>query len=118
MRGFFDHITYGDQLSSRKPNPEMLYHAMAALGTESCLFVEMRLTVTPQQRPPSHLLFLPRDIEKLALRLWLLNIISKTLSDCRPLRKLLFVLENSKLTNDVQTKFNMDFGGCPLINLQ
>ena len=28
---------------------------------------------------------------------------------------LLFVLENSKLTNDVQTRLNMNFGGCPLI---
>ena len=36
---FFHHITCGDQLSSCKPNPEMLYHAMAALGTDSCLFV-------------------------------------------------------------------------------
>ena len=36
---FFHHITCGDQLASRKPNPEMLYHEMAALGTDSCLFV-------------------------------------------------------------------------------
>ena len=39
LSGFFDHITCGDQLSSRKPNPDMLYHVMAALGTDSCLFV-------------------------------------------------------------------------------
>ena len=39
MSEFFDHITCGDQLSSCKPNPEMLYHAMAALGTDFCLFV-------------------------------------------------------------------------------
>ena len=39
LSGFFDHITCGDQLSSRKPNPEMLYHIMAAFGTDSCLFV-------------------------------------------------------------------------------
>ena len=39
LSDFFHHITCGDQLSSRKPNPEMLYHVMAALGTDSCLFV-------------------------------------------------------------------------------
>ena len=39
LSNFFHHITCGDQLSSRKPNPEMLYHVMAALGTDSCLFV-------------------------------------------------------------------------------
>lgn len=39
LTDFFDNITCGDQLVSRKPNPEMLYHAMAALGTDSCLFV-------------------------------------------------------------------------------
>ena len=36
---FFDTIIGGDQLASRKPEPEMLYHAMASLGAESCLFV-------------------------------------------------------------------------------
>ena len=39
LSNFFSNITCGDQLSSRKPNPEMLHHAMAALGAESCLFV-------------------------------------------------------------------------------
>ncbi len=39
LSDFFHHITCGDQLSSRKPNPEMLYHVMAAFGTDSCLFV-------------------------------------------------------------------------------
>ncbi len=39
LSDFFHHITCGDQLASRKPNPEMLHHAMAALGTDSCLFV-------------------------------------------------------------------------------
>ena len=39
LSDFFHHIICGDQLSSRKPNPEMLYHVMAALGTDSCLFV-------------------------------------------------------------------------------
>ena len=36
---FFHHTTCGDQLSSCKPNPKILYRAMAALGTDSCLFV-------------------------------------------------------------------------------
>ena len=39
LSDFFDNIICGDQLSSRKPNPEMLYHVMAALGTDSCLYV-------------------------------------------------------------------------------
>ena len=36
---FFDTIVGGDQLASRKPDPAMLTHAMASLGTKSCLFV-------------------------------------------------------------------------------
>ncbi|MGB2099130.1 MAG: phosphoglycolate phosphatase [Candidatus Puniceispirillaceae bacterium] len=36
---FFDTIVGGDQLASRKPDPAMLFHAMACLGTTSCLFV-------------------------------------------------------------------------------
>ena len=39
LSNFFHCITCGDQLASRKPNPEMLLHAMSALGAESCLFV-------------------------------------------------------------------------------
>ena len=36
---FFDTIVGGDQLASRKPDPAMLFHAMACLDTTSCLFV-------------------------------------------------------------------------------
>ena len=36
---FFDTIVGGDQLASRKPEPAMLFHAMACLDTTSCLFV-------------------------------------------------------------------------------
>jgi phosphoglycolate phosphatase len=36
---FFDTIVSGDQLASRKPDPAMLFHAMASLDTASCLFV-------------------------------------------------------------------------------
>ena len=36
---FFDTIVAGDHLASRKPDPAMLFHSMACLGTTSCLFV-------------------------------------------------------------------------------
>ena len=36
---FFDVVIGGDQLSSRKPDPEMLYCTMRLLNTESCIFV-------------------------------------------------------------------------------
>ena len=36
---FFDTIVGGDQLASRKPDPAMLFHAMACLDATSCLFV-------------------------------------------------------------------------------
>ena len=36
---FFDTIVGGDQLASRKPDPAMLFHAMACLDVTSCLFV-------------------------------------------------------------------------------
>jgi phosphoglycolate phosphatase len=36
---FFDTIVGGDQLASRKPEPAMLFHAMACLDATSCLFV-------------------------------------------------------------------------------
>ena len=36
---FFDTIVGGDQLANRKPDPEMLFHAMACLDTTACLFV-------------------------------------------------------------------------------
>ena len=36
---FFDTIVGGDQLASRKPDPAMLFHAMASLDVTSCLFV-------------------------------------------------------------------------------
>ncbi|MDG2489400.1 MAG: phosphoglycolate phosphatase [Alphaproteobacteria bacterium] len=36
---FFDTIVGGDQLASRKPDPTMLFHAMASLDAKSCLFV-------------------------------------------------------------------------------
>ena len=36
---FFDTIVGGDQLASRKPDPAMLFHAMACLDSKSCLFV-------------------------------------------------------------------------------
>ena len=37
--GIFATIVGGDQLASRKPDPAMLFHAMACLDTTSCLFV-------------------------------------------------------------------------------
>jgi phosphoglycolate phosphatase len=36
---FFDSVVGGDQLPSRKPDPEMLHHAMATLEVDRCLFV-------------------------------------------------------------------------------
>jgi phosphoglycolate phosphatase len=36
---FFDTVIGGDQLASRKPDPEMLNHAMASIDVKSCLFV-------------------------------------------------------------------------------
>ena len=39
LTSFFDSIVGGDQLVSRKPDPEMLYHTMRSLNVESCLFV-------------------------------------------------------------------------------
>jgi len=39
LTSFFDSIVGGDQLVSRKPNPEMLYYTMRSLNVESCLFV-------------------------------------------------------------------------------
>ena len=35
----FDTIVGGDQLASHKPDPAMLFHSMACLGTTSCLLV-------------------------------------------------------------------------------
>ena len=36
---FFDTVIGGDQLVSRKPDPEMLNYAMASIAVKSCLFV-------------------------------------------------------------------------------
>ena len=36
---FFDTVIGGDQLASRKPDPEMLNYAMASIAVKSCLFV-------------------------------------------------------------------------------
>jgi len=39
LTDFFEVIVGGDQLASRKPDPEMLEHAMIALAADHCLFV-------------------------------------------------------------------------------
>ena len=39
LHRFFDVVVGGDQLATRKPDPEMLHHAMAMLGVTDCLFV-------------------------------------------------------------------------------
>ncbi|MEL0043021.1 MAG: HAD-IA family hydrolase [Candidatus Puniceispirillum sp.] len=39
LAGFFDVVVGGDQLPTRKPDPEMLYHAIALLDAPACLFV-------------------------------------------------------------------------------
>ena len=39
LTSFFDSIVGGDQLVSRKPDPEMLFYTMRSLKVESCLFV-------------------------------------------------------------------------------
>lgn len=36
---YFDIILAGDDLEARKPDPEPLWHAMRALGTERCIYV-------------------------------------------------------------------------------
>lgn len=39
LAGFFDAVVGGDQLPTRKPDPDMLYHALALLDAPTCLFV-------------------------------------------------------------------------------
>lgn len=39
LTGFFDVVVGGDQLPTRKPDPEMLHHALALLDAPACLFV-------------------------------------------------------------------------------
>jgi len=59
----------GYQLASHKPDPAVLFHAKACLGTASCLFVGDSEIDRETAAPPVSLLrFLPKAIEPAVLR--------------------------------------------------